>query len=104
MKFTNHTSGPKGLNTERGLVYVEAGKSVDVEISDAEAASAKKTGWFSRPKVEDDESDGPKGLEDHTVAELRALADAEQIDLGDVTKKADIVAAIELVREAKASA
>ena len=60
-KFTNYTSGPKGLNTEAGLVYVEAGKSVDVEISDAEAASAKKTGWFTRPKVEDDDADDKKG-------------------------------------------
>ena len=101
-KFTNYTSGPKGLHTEAGLVYVEAGKSVEVEISKAEAASAKKTGWFSRPKVEGD--DDETGLNAMTVAELKALAEAEEIDLGDATKKADIVAAIELAREAKAGA
>lgn len=49
-KFTNFTSGPKGLHTEAGLVYVAAGETVDVEISNAEAASAKKTGWFTAPK------------------------------------------------------
>lgn len=103
-KFTNYTSGPKGLNTERGLVYVEAGKSVDVEISEAEAASAKKTGWFSRPKPQDGQDEGPKDLDDHTVQELKAIAEAEGIDLGDAGKKADIVAAIELAREAKTGA
>lgn len=103
-KFTNYTSGPKGVHTTKGLVYVEAGKSADLDVSEAEAAAAKATGWFSRPKVEDDENDGPKGLEDHTVPELRVIAEAEGIDLGDASKKADIVAAIEFAREAKASA
>lgn len=105
-KLTNYTSGPKGVHTEdRGLVYIDAGKSLDVEISDGELAAAKKTGWFSRPKVEDEgDNDGPKGLNDLTVPELKALAEAETIDLGDAAKKADIIAAIELAREAKAQA
>lgn len=62
MKFTNHTKGPKGLHTEAGLVYVEAGQSVDVEISDAEAKSAKATGWFSKAADPlDHDEDGKKG-------------------------------------------
>ncbi|CAN7169595.1 hypothetical protein [Brevundimonas sp. LjRoot202] len=103
MKFTNRTAGPKGVHTKKGLVYIEAGKSADLDVSEAEAAAAKATGWFSKPKVEDDD-DGPKELGDMTVNELKALAEAETIDLGDATKKADIVAAIELAREAKAEA
>lgn len=102
-KFTNYTAGPKGLNTVNGLVYVDAGETVDVEISEAEAKSAKDTGWFSRPKAADEADDGPKELGDMTVNELKAVAEAEEIDLGDATKKADIVAAIELAREAKAA-
>ena len=35
------------------------------------------------------------------VDELKALAIKEEIDLGDATKKDDIIAAIELAREAK---
>ena len=35
------------------------------------------------------------GLTEMTVVELRALAKREGIDLGDVTKKDDIIAAIE---------
>lgn len=62
MRFTNHTTGPKGLNTAAGLVYVEAGRSVDVEISDAEAAAAKATGWFSAPKDPlDHDASGKRG-------------------------------------------
>lgn len=61
-KFTNYTQGPKGLNTLAGLVHVEAGQTVDVEVSEAEAASAKATGWFSRPKDPlDHDADGKKG-------------------------------------------
>lgn len=40
-------------------------------------------------------------LEDLTVQELRDLAEEQGIDLGDATKKADIIAAIELHRDAK---
>lgn len=61
-KFTNYTQGPKGLNTVAGLVYVDAGKSVDVEISDEEAAVSKATGWFSPPKDPlDHDANGKKG-------------------------------------------
>jgi len=44
-----------------------------------------------------------EGLNGNTVAELKAIAGAEGIDLGDVTKKADIIAAIELARDAKSA-
>lgn len=102
-KFTNYTQGPKGVHTTQGLVYVEAGKSAELDVSEGELAAAKATGWFSKPKIEgDDDDEGPKGLDDMTVNELKAVADAEAIDLGDATKKADIVAAIQLTREAKA--
>jgi hypothetical protein len=40
------------------------------------------------------------GLFDNTVAELREIAAAERINLGDATKKADIVAAIRAARAA----
>lgn len=104
MKFTNYTSGPKGVHTTKGLVYIEPGKSAELDVTEAELASAKATGWFSRPKAADDDDDAPKELAHMTVAELRALAEAEGIDLGDAAKKADIVAAIELAREEKAGA
>lgn len=104
-KLTNYTSGPKGVHTTGGLVYIDAGKtSDDLDISEGELKAAKATGWFSKAKETDEEEEGPKGLDDLTVPELKALAEAETIDLGDATKKADIIAAIELAREEKAKA
>jgi len=41
-------------------------------------------------------------LADLTVKELKALAEARKVDLGDATKKDDIVAALELAAEAGA--
>lgn len=72
-KFTNYTNGPKGLNTEAGLVYVNAGETVDVEISDAEAKSAKGTGWFTAPKdALDHDKDGKAGGSVPAKAEPKA--------------------------------
>lgn len=43
-----------------------------------------------------EKADGGEGsLEDMTVAELKAHAAENEIDLGDASKKADIIAAIE---------
>lgn len=100
-KFTNLTTGPKGVHTLNGLVYIDGGKtSDDLDVSEGELASAKSTGFFAidGEEVED------RGLAGMKVEDLKALAEAEQIDLGDATKKADIIAAIELARESKAGA
>lgn len=45
------------------------------------------------------ETQPAKALDDMTVAELKEYASNEGIDLGDATKKADIVAAIQLVED-----
>ena len=48
MKFTNTTPGPKGVNVIGGdVVFVGPGQTSDaLNVSEAEAASAKATGWF----------------------------------------------------------
>lgn len=48
--------------------------------------------------------DAPAALVDMTVAQLKALAEAEAIDLGAATKKAEIVEAIEAALVARANA
>jgi hypothetical protein len=54
--------------------------------------------------LDDANDDGQvSDLEKMTVKQLQDLAVAESIDLGDKTKKADIVAAIEAARTAKAA-
>lgn len=45
----------------------------------------------------------PEGLEALTVVKLKELADSENIPLGEATKKADIIAAIEVGRAAAAA-
>ena len=73
--FTNTTQGPKGVNTKKGLVYIDPGKtSADLDVEDAEIASAEATGWF-------DIDAAPKALKDHTVDELREIAAKETICL-----------------------
>lgn len=90
---TNITRGPKVLNSIPPGVLA-GGDSTDepVNMTEAEYEQAKATGWFAF---------GEDGLEGHTVKELKALAEAEGVDLGDATNKADIIAAIELAREPK---
>jgi hypothetical protein len=45
-KFTNISDGPRGLNTVGGLVMVEAGDTVDVELAKGEDAAEE---WFAAP-------------------------------------------------------
>lgn len=92
-KFTNGGEGPRGINLKSGAtLWAEPGQTI--EIDDNQVADNGVHADFGAG-----ESGGPKALDDHTVAELRGIADDEGIDLGDASKKADIVAAIELARE-----
>lgn len=95
MKVTNTQKGPRGLNTKDGLVLVEPGETVDVELEAAERKVAEGTGWF---ELGEDAEDGGS-LSSLTIPELKALAASEGVDLGDASKKTDIIAAIELARE-----
>ncbi|MBB5770880.1 hypothetical protein HNP47_000849 [Brevundimonas vesicularis] len=90
-KFTNYTQGPKGLNTETGLVYVEAGQTVDVEISKDEAASAKKTGWFSAPKHQA-EAAPPSEPTDAEIIDALSADDKAAYDKLDDAGKAKFLA------------
>jgi len=95
-KITNTSSGPRGFHAISGEVMLSPGQSWEGDISDGELTSAMSSGWFG-----DGEDDGLAAL---TVAQLKDVATAEEIDLGDASKKADIISAIELAREDKAKA
>lgn len=110
MKVTNIENGPRGINTESGTVLVEAGQTVDVEVSTAELKVAKATGWFEfsgakAAKEETKTPDGTGGAEPKTAAEVLELvsgnfmtfkAEAKKL-LGDKTPgtKEEIIAALE---------
>jgi hypothetical protein len=66
----NITGGPKGVNTIGGIVYLESGEQLDLEIVDAEHRAAYSTGWFEMPEPTVSDADGGSDRED-----LKAQAD-----------------------------
>ena len=82
----NISTGPRGAWQGATLVMADPGAIIEADDFEPE--------WF-----EEVESDGD-GLVALKVADLKAIAEAEGIDLGDASKKADIISAIELAREA----
>lgn len=47
MQVTNTQKGARGINTLSGAVLIGPGESVaDIELTEAELAVAKATGWF----------------------------------------------------------
>lgn len=80
----------------------------DEEFKIEQAAYAKIQKFVDVVKEDSDQSDdnfnkgqdpngqqGPKKIEDMTVPELKAFADEMEIDLGDATKKDEILARIQ---------
>lgn len=87
----NISTGPRGVYLKGALKMVEPGQI-------AESDDDFEPEWFEEVEAEGE----PEGLAALKVAELKELAEAEGIDLGDAAKKADIISAIELAREAAA--
>ncbi|WP_313230159.1 hypothetical protein [Sphingobium yanoikuyae] len=95
----NNSWRDKAFKVLGGLVIVPAGSEKRVEgaypLSETQIAKLAKGDCTV-------EEAGAVDLSKMKVEELKELADREQIDLGDATKKDDIIAAIQLGREAKA--
>jgi hypothetical protein len=83
----NISTGARGAYLGSALIMAEAGQVIEADDFCEE--------WFEV----DGEAEG-NALGDLRLAELKALAEAEGVDLAGLTKKADIVSAIELAREA----
>ncbi len=84
----NISTGDRGAYFDGVLIMAAPGEVIEADDFAEE--------WFE--EVDGDASDELAKL---SVAKLKDLAEAEGIDLGDATKKADIISAIELAREAK---
>ncbi|HQS96692.1 MAG: hypothetical protein B7Y38_11480 [Sphingomonadales bacterium 28-56-43] len=82
----NISTGPRGAYLAGVLVMAEKGAIIEADDFAEE--------WFEEVGG-DDEAD----LAKMTVAQLKAFAEANDIDLGDAEKKADILSAIELATE-----
>lgn len=84
----NISTGPRGAYLKGVLTMVEVGQTVEADDFAEE--------WF-----ENLEPDAETDISKMTVDELKAFAEANEIDLGDATKKADLLSAIELALEDK---
>lgn len=69
-----------------------------IALDHADAINLIAIGAVIDPEGASDDADD-QSLGKMKVDELKALAAKEEIDLGDATKKDDIIAAIELARE-----
>lgn len=90
------------------LVRVKRGEVVDVPASAAGRAPSEErdpdtdelisrdlgSGLLAQPELWQPQAEPAVVLEDLTIAELKEIASREGIDLGEATKKADIVAAM----------
>lgn len=83
----NISTGPRGAYFQGVFVEAEVGATI---VADDFAEE-----WFE--VVAEDEA---PAIDKMTVAELKEFAEANGIDLGDATKKDDILSAIELALEA----
>jgi len=84
----NITQGGRGAYLNGVLIMAAPGQIIEADDFPEE--------WFEEVGG-DDEAD----LSKMTVAQLKAFAEANDIDLGDAEKKADILSAIELALEAE---
>lgn len=110
-KVTNVSEGPRGIFRAGGvdadgkpkagpLVMLEAGKSADIDLMPGEESGE----WFRFGDSDGDDDDGLPALAGMNKSVLLAQAEAEGVDIEDGATKADIIAAIELAREAGSEA
>ena len=99
---TNAAPGIRGFNAVQGLIELAPGQTVEgVEVPEGEVPVMERTGWFTLNSGGGGHGDPDKPQQraagddlDTTVAELRAIAEREGVDLSGLTAKADIQAAI----------
>ena len=104
----NTAKAPRGLHDLTGYVELAAGESRALELSAAELASAKATGYFEFDTGTTAEAKSESGTTaddlDTTVSELKKIAAAEGVELEHNANKAAIVTAIRAARAKPASA
>lgn len=82
-------------------VYLYQGAPVPDGLADGQVERLAREGFILadpepvEPSPDQDPEPNPKRVEDMTVEELKAYAEAHSIDLGEATRKADILATIQ---------
>jgi hypothetical protein len=106
LTFPAMVEGDAVLNALTGEITgdKEEADKLKAEAAEAEEEARKvKTGpsFEGAPKAKGSEESDEESLEDHTVEELREIAEREDVDLTGITVKADIIKAIKKNRKSK---
>lgn len=114
ISIKNTARGLRGVHTVDGFLYVEPGKTADVEVDSANLAAVKAKSYFElsgEQETDEPEPEGEQGdgLDDKTVAELDQIIADESVAVPEQgtgndgrVVKADKVAAIRAKRAAPA--
>ena len=102
-EITNTSKADQGVYTTDGLKFIAPGETRTLEIAKDYVERATSLPFLrvvpvGRPAASPTTDADPDDLDGMRVADLKKLAEDETIDLGDVTKKGDIIAAIRLAR------
>ena len=88
---------PHSIGQEFKRLLGEPGDLAELQLWDSGSGITKRK-RFSVPVAPPPSPPSEKTLEEHTIEELRALAEEEGIDLAGLSLKADILAAIALAK------
>ena len=102
LTVANNGHRGKAFKVRGGIAVVPAGEKATIDDAAPLSNAMIEALAADNCKVHQSQDHDDAGLAGHTVAELKSIAQDENIDLGDATKKDDIIAAIELAREERA--
>lgn len=97
--ITNTSKADQGVWAEGGLITIAPGATREITIRADYVERAQSLPFL---KVSPVAAAASEDISKMKVAELKAYAKANDIDLGDAVSKADILSAIELALEANA--
>lgn len=114
-EITNTSKAEQGVYTTDGLNFIAPSQTRTLTIADDYVERAKSLPFLTIKASDPLDHDGDEkkggahppvgqGYDAMTVPQLKELAAAREIDLGDAKKRDDIVATLELADEAAAQA
>jgi len=101
MKITNISAGPRGVNAVAGPVLIESGETVELNMTEAEVAVSKGTGWFDFASAEAGEP-APSLEAKHRGRGSYSITDAAGVEVVEGLTKEDAEVFNAMTDDAKA--